>query len=236
MIFRGRRRKRLRSWTPRERSGSSMLPVLSYAHPIIELDSATGCRRGELLALTWPDLNLVMRIVEIKRSLEQTKAGLRLKTPKSGEPRTFPLPESAVEALKIHRERQQENRRLLGKGYRMDLDLVFATVDGNYLKPDSVTAAVCLLARKCGLPGIGLHSLRHTHGSQLLSEGVPLPVVSKRLGHANPSITARVYSHVLPGDEIRAAQTLGQPHAGALWYRNQSPSVYSVARRCGRCC
>jgi integrase len=153
-----------------------------------------------------------------------------LKPPKSGEPRTFPLPESAVEALKIHRERQQENRRFLGKGYRTDLDLVFATVDGNYLRPDSVTAAVCLVARKCGLPGISLHSLRHSHGSQLLSEGVPLPVVSKRLGHANPSITARIYSHALPGDEIRAAEAWDNLMRRAL---GPKPSR-SVAQCCAR--
>jgi integrase len=53
---------------------------------------------------------------------------------------------------------------------------------------------------------VGLHALRHTHGSMLLSAGVPLPTVSKRLGHANPNITAAVYSHALPSDEERAAE------------------------------
>src|SRR5712671_2052787 len=53
---------------------------------------------------------------------------------------------------------------------------------------------------------ISLHSLRHSHGSQLLSAGVPLPVVSKRLGHADPSITARIDSHAMEGDEVRAAE------------------------------
>jgi integrase len=54
--------------------------------------------------------------------------------------------------------------------------------------------------------GVSLHTLRHTHGSQLLSEGVPLPAVSKRLGHANTHITASVYSHALERDDEKASE------------------------------
>lgn len=50
-----------------------------------------------------------------------------------------------------------------------------------------------------------IHTLRHSHGSQLLSDGVPLPVVSKRLGHSDVYTTARIYSHVLDSDDRRAA-------------------------------
>jgi integrase len=59
---------------------------------------------------------------------------------------------------------------------------------------------------KAGLRGISLHSLRHGHASQLLSEGVPIPAVSKRLGHANPTITLKLYSHALESDELAAVQ------------------------------
>jgi integrase len=55
------------------------------------------------------------------------------------------------------------------------------------------------------LKDTSIHTLRHSHGSQLLSDGVPLPVVSKRLGHADVYTTARVYSHVLDHDSRRAA-------------------------------
>jgi integrase len=61
------------------------------------------------------------------------------------------------------------------------------------------------LARKVGLPaGVGLHSLRHTHASELLSKGAPLPTVAKRLGHANPNVTATIYAHALEADELAA--------------------------------
>ena len=132
------------------------------------MDAASGCRRGEILALTWNDLTLdaTPGVVSVTKSLEQTKAGLRIKPPKNGKPRTLPLPAVLVEGLKEHQTRQNEYRQQFGPDYRADLNLVFATPEGNYLKPDTVTSAACLLARKCGLKGIGLHSLRHSHGSQ----------------------------------------------------------------------
>jgi integrase len=73
------------------------------------------------------------------------------------------------------------------------------------LKPDTLTAKVCLLATKAGLKGASLHTLRHSHGSQLLANGVPLPVVSKRLGHSSVYVTAMIYSHALSKDELAAA-------------------------------
>jgi integrase len=145
--------------------------------------------------------------VTISKSLEQTKAGLRIKPPKNDKVRAIPLPKIAVDALREHRRQQGELRQHFGPDYRKDLDLVFCTPEGDYLKPDTVTSKVCLLARKAGLKGVGLHSLRHSHGSQLLAAGVPLPTVSKRLGHSSVYVTANIYAHAFSGDEIAAAET-----------------------------
>ena len=178
------------------------------AHGVYEffmLAVATGCRRGELLALTWADIDFVGRILRVSKSLEQTKEGLRVKGTKTEKPREISLPKSTIAVLREHRSRQAENRRLFQDDYRDDLNLVFAAPDGNYLKPDSLTAKVCLLASKAGLKGVGLHTLRHSHGSVLLSQGVPLPAVSKRLGHSSVYVTATVYSHALSKDETAAA-------------------------------
>lgn len=163
-----------------------------WLHLLFIVDAATGCRRGELLALQWTDVEFDLKILTISKSLVQTKRdGVFLKAPKGRKARRFSLPASAIEALKEHRATQERNREIFGDDYRRDLDLVFTTPEGNFLKPDSVTAKVSVLARKLGFPkGVSLHTLRHTHGSHLLSNGVPLPTVSKRLGHANPYITA----------------------------------------------
>ncbi len=177
-------------------------------YPLLVMGFATGCRRGELLALTWPDLEFHTDppVVVISKSLEQTKAGLRIKTPKNGRARKLPMPRSAMEVLARHRREQQGFRDRFGTDYRTDLDLVFASPNGDYLKPDSVTAKACLVAIRAGLEGIGIHSLRHSHGSQLLSNGVPLPTVSRRLGHSNVGVTAAVYSHSFTRDEVAAAE------------------------------
>jgi integrase len=69
-----------------------------------------------------------------------------------------------------------------------------------------MSVRVTEFARKNGFPGIGLHSLRHSHASQLLSSGTPITAVSDRLGHANSSVTLSIYSHVLPADKSAAAE------------------------------
>jgi len=176
-------------------------------YEILVFAAGTGCRRGEALALTWSDVDLVHGAVRIAKSLEQTREGLRLKSTKTSRTRTISLPASLRELLKFHHERQAENRRLFGSDYKLDLNLVFAKPEGDYLAPNSVSSKACLIARKAGLGrGVSLHTLRHSHASQLLSGGASLPVVSKRLGHTSVTTTANVYAHMLPKDDLAAAE------------------------------
>jgi integrase len=173
----------------------------------LELDSATGCRRGELLALRWSDI--VNGCAIISRSLTQTRAGLMFKGTKTERPRRVVLPASAVAALEEHRTRQDEFRRKFGPDYRADLDLVFANPDGTPLKPDSISASISALFKRLKIPkpkGNSLHLLRHTHTSVLLAQGVPLPAVSARLGHSSVRTTQEIYAHMITGQDEEAAQ------------------------------
>jgi integrase len=170
------------------------------------VDTGSGARRGELLALSWQDVGPDYWAITISKSLEQTKAGLRLKQTKGNNIRNLPLAEDAIEALKRIKASQDENRKMFGADYRADLDLVFCHPDGHYIRPDTVTKAVRRIAKKAGFSRVSLHTLRHSHGSQLLSAGVPLPVVSKRLGHTDIYTTARIYAHALQSDEAAAAE------------------------------
>ena len=174
-------------------------------YPLVVLAAATGCRRGELLALEWSDLDEATSEITVSKSLEQTKAGLRIKTTKSEEARRFSVPEWALEVLRAHRQEQQRDRQMFGKNYD-DHNLIFCQPGGAHYSPDRLGARVVELMRKVGLEGVSLHSLRHSHATILLSNGVPVAVVSQRLGHADQNITLSIYSHALPADTLAAAK------------------------------
>ncbi|HZO29111.1 MAG TPA: tyrosine-type recombinase/integrase [Chloroflexota bacterium] len=77
-----------------------------------------------------------------------------------------------------------------------------------------VAKALRTTCERLGLPPLTPHGLRHLSASLLLSENVPLPNVSQRLGHADPNITARIYSHVVRPDR-RVAELLDELVAGS---------------------
>jgi integrase len=170
------------------------------------VDAATGMRRGELLALAWPDLDEEKSTLIVSKSLSETKKfGLHLKSTKSGKSRRFPIGPDVLDVLRDHRREQEEHRELYGPDYHSDLNLIFCRPDGYYYSPDKFGTRIKAALRKAGLGNLSLHSLRHSHASQLLSDGVPAAAVSERLGHANPGITHAIYEHAMPADNQAAA-------------------------------
>jgi integrase len=144
-------------------------------------------------------------LLTVSKSLEQTKAGLRVKSTKSEDPRELGVPAWALEVLREHQAEQGRDRAFFGANY-VDSDLIFCQPDGQYYSPDRQDARVVEIMRAVGLQGVSLHSLRHSHASILLSNGVPTAVVSQRLGHADQNITLSIYSHALPADTRAAAK------------------------------
>ena len=105
------------------------------------------------------------------------------------------------------RERVEHSRRReVGASWQDRWGLVFTTDDGSPVHPDHVTFAFRDLVRAAPVPVIRLHDLRHTHASLLLAAGVPIKVVSERLGHTTIAMTMDVYGHLLPGMDASAAQ------------------------------
>ena len=91
---------------------------------------------------------------------------------------------------------------------------VFTDGDGKPVHPHSVYEAFRRIVHNAGVPTIRFHDLRHTHGSLLIQEGIPVKVVSERLGHANIAFTMQTYQHVLPGmqaDAARSTERLAKP-------------------------
>jgi len=166
----------------------------------------TGMRRSELLALRWCDVDLLLCEVHITRSLHHLRTGkIVIRTPKSAKGRRMvALSPSAALLLQEHKDKQAVQRVMLGVPLKDD-DLVFSTLEGKPLLPDTITHAWIKLVRRIGLKGIRLHDARHTHASLMLKQGVHPKIVQERLGHASIQITLDTYSHVAPGLQEAAA-------------------------------
>ena len=178
-------------------------------YPIATMALATGMRRGELLALRWGDLDLSGATVTVKRSLEETRAGLRFKTPKTKYGRrTISLPPSSVDALRIHRRQQLELRIALGQGRPGPTALVFSTVEGSPMSPDNLSRDWRRVTAARKLPPVKFHALRHTHASALIASGLDVLTISRRLGHASPVVTLAIYGHLFGDTDRKAASAI----------------------------
>lgn len=184
--------------------------------PIIFLALGTGLRRGEVLGLRWSDIDLDRCTLTVAQSLEQTKAGLQFKTPKTKKSRrTIALSTSLVDEIQTHRARQAADRLALGMG-RDPNSLVFSRIDGDPIQPDSVTKMFARIVARAKIRRITFHGLRHTHATDLLRAGVHPKVASERLGHASIAITMDTYSHAVPGLQEDAAHRIDAALRAAL--------------------
>jgi integrase len=175
--------------------------------------ATTGMRRGEVLALRWGDIDFGRNDfgqLTVAQSLEQTKAGLRFKSPKSkGSRRTITLPDLTVAALRRHKAEQAALRLQLGLG-KDERDLVITTPEGEPRSPRSLTQEFDRVLKVAKVGRTTFHGLRHAHATDLLRRGVNVKVVSERLGHAGIGITLAIYHHVMPNMQAEVVAILNR--------------------------
>ena len=188
----------------------------SSYHALWSMLAMTGMRRGEALALRWRDIELEAGTVAVRRGARMIRykgeRGAVYEGPtKNHRARVIDLDVGTVALLRSWRR----ERGALALQLARDDALVFGTAEGALRDPEYTSQAWKDAVARCrralgddAVPAIRLHDLRHTHASVLLSSGVPVKVVSERLGHASPSITLGVYAHVMPGDQRAAADLL----------------------------
>lgn len=190
---------------------------------------ALGLRRGELLGLSWEDVELdgPMPRVRIRRQLlrhgGQGVLLAELKT--AGSRRTLHLSPPVVAHLRAHRTRQAQEERTT-RIWRNSAHLVFTSTIGTPLDPEAFGRTVPRICKRAGLGHWSIHELRHSCASLLLAMGVPLEVVSDTLGHTAIRVTMDVYGHLLAPARMQAAEAMNR----ALWH-DELPDVEPLATR-----
>lgn len=168
-------------------SDSFHMPLVSAFH--------TGLRRGEVCGLTWDDISLSEQTLTVSRIMLQDKNGIQLGTPKTeASYRTISIDDMLVDELKAQKKRQMENRMRYGKFY-YDSKFVCTKENGEPVTPNSIKWSASKIKKDLGI-NFNFHSLRHTHATMLLEDGVKPKVVQERLGHARISTTMDKYVHV----------------------------------------
>jgi integrase len=198
----------LRVWSAEQAQRFLRLVTTERLGPLWGTALGTGMRRGELLGLSWHDVDLEGRTVRVHRSLSTLEGTPQLKSTKTGRPRTISLDLGTADRLAAWRVEQRRELREVPR-VAVDWDPVFAEPDGAPHLPMRITSAFRRLARRLPLPVIRLHDLRHTHASLLLQAGVSIKVVSERLGHRTIALTMDTYTHVMPAMDRDAADRLG---------------------------
>jgi integrase len=160
-------------------------------HAYIVVSLLTGARTEELRALTWShvDLDATPPVIMVWRSV---RSGGDTKTRKSR--RTLELPQRCADALRLHRDRQDQLRKRAGAKWQ-DNDLVFASRTGAALGAGNVRRSFRKVAASAGLSAAEWtpRELRHSFVSLLSDAGVPIEKIARLVGHMGTATTETVY-------------------------------------------
>ncbi|MHB1739150.1 MAG: tyrosine-type recombinase/integrase [Actinomycetes bacterium] len=194
-----------------DRLEAAFLLLLSY-----------GLRRGELLGLSWSDLDRGAATLEVRRAVRRRKSAraddgtyaggavsrvevAELKTRRSR--RVLYLTPGIVAALDAHAARQAVERNE-AESLWAESGMIFTSLVGTPIDPDNFAKAFVRLCRSAGLGHWHPHEARHSAASVMLAQGVPLEVVSEVLGHSSIAITKDVYGHLVEGAKRSAAERM----------------------------
>lgn len=198
---------RIQSWDADELRAFLAHVASARLEAVWRLAAMTGMRRGEVLGLRWADVDLDNARLSVRQTVIAVGYDVVTSTPKSHSARVINLDDETVTKLREHRERQDAERVEWGLDYQ-EADLVVAKENGEPIHPHVFSQSFERITRNAGLRPIRLHDLRHTHASLALKAGVPVKVVSERLGHESPAFTLKQYAHVLPGMQAEAARAV----------------------------
>lgn len=170
----------------------------------------TGLRRGEILGLTWDNIDFENKTLTVEKSLVPTKNKLQLTTPKTEKSkRTIYISDTIIKELKELKYNQNLIKKFLKENY-LDNNLIVCKTNGDFYSPTKLNHTFRKILIEYNLPLIRFHDLRHTHASLLLKENVNAKLISERLGHSNISTTMNIYSHTYNSSNKEIAETFNK--------------------------
>lgn len=198
-------------------------------HVLIELALSTGAREGELFGLAWACVDKRQGTIRIEATMMNSRRlGLRLAEPKSkAAQRTIKIPATVAAILEKWRQWQAAYAVKYRDFYRNELNLVFSNSLGRpLLTANFLQRAFYPMLKAAGIQRGGqklnMHTLRHTHASQLLAVGVNPLAVSQRLGHSSPAVTLNIYAHLLPQTVNDAEKALNALYGNSIAENQES--------------
>ena len=161
----------------------------------------TGLRRGEALGLRFSNINFEEKKIYLRQAVTTKGLSKFLKTDPSW--RTIDISQELAAFLLAAKKQWEIDREHFETKHRKN-DFIFYTYNGNHITPSNVARELDRIVLYSGLSDITTQGLRHTHATHMLMAGVPVKIVSERLGHASIEITLNTYAHSLPTIQAEA--------------------------------
>ena len=196
---------------------------------MIKLLMYTGLRREELCGLEWQDIDFEHSVITVQRSslyipknnyIEES--GIITDTTKNeSSVRAIKTPESAMQMLKDYKAWQAQRQLLIGDRWE-NHNRLFTTATGSPIHPDTISGWFADFIKRHELPHVTIHSLRHTNATLMINSHIPLTTIAARLGHANPTTTAKIYTHAIKTADAVAAEQLNDILSGSYAHHIES--------------
>ena len=173
----------------------------------------TGARIGEVLGLSWKDIDLENNVIHIRNSLKQNKESrvYSIGETKTGKSRDVPILPKVIAAIKQHKANQSAEKLKIGKEFNSN-NMVFCDAVGGYLKNSKMYYELVKTIKAMEIKTkVTPHTLRHTFVSQMISAGsASIALISKIVGHTDITTTLNIYGHLMPNDMNEAFNALAK--------------------------
>ncbi|HFC9355228.1 TPA: tyrosine-type recombinase/integrase [Enterococcus hirae] len=175
-------------------------------YTLFRLLAFSGCRIGEILALTWDNINFKTHEMAIKKTVARSDKYYISETPKTKKSnRIIYLDEKTIKQLKFWKLEQRKYLFQLGF---TKANYLFTNDENSFTINQAVAERYNVYRERAGLPYIGLHGFRHTHASMLYEAGADHKEVQERMGHANIKTTMDTYTHITNSKKEETTQKL----------------------------